>query len=691
MTGPSGKGRDLGAHEVDDGAALDAAGKGDTMATRLPGDDGPSATTPPTSERRSAASRGAPLRAVRPSDEHDDRPTIRIEADALPRMVRGAVAALAARDSNIYQRAGALVSIVREPSRSDGSEYEADERRGATIAVRPGTPTIVEVGSAALRVRLAQVARWEKFDGRRGAASDDGKRAGAWVPATVDSDTAAAVADPTTLGSWPGIKPIDSIAEAPFMRADGTIVQSPGYDAPSAVVYVPSVEFPRVPDAPTRDDAARALAELRDVFREFPFRDGADCDVPIAAVLTLLARPAILGSVPMFLLDATTRASGKSLLADCVATIATGRSAPRMTWASDEEEQQKVLASYALLGAPLVCFDNVTAPICGAALDKVLTATDRVDLRVLGRSQLLSLPWRAVVLATGNNIVVKGDTERRVLAARLEPTCENPEEREGFAHPDLLAWVRAERPRLVAAALTILRAYAAAGRPSMGLRQWGSFEAWTALVPAALVYAGAANVLEARPTMRGEGDPEKAALMTILDALPRLCSDPMGITVRSIVALLYSMDRMRGEAPPDGFDDLRDALETLAPARSGQGVDSTRLGFALRRMRGRWVGGRQLESLDGRAGTVRWRVVVDRPARSERAPVAAPPAPPAVEPAAVEPAAVEPVAADLVRLIPALDAADLATLTAQHNDPAVRAAARDALAARLAAERGGPS
>ena len=50
MTGPSGEGRDLGAHEVDDGAELDSAGEGD-MATRLPGDDGPSTTPPESAER----------------------------------------------------------------------------------------------------------------------------------------------------------------------------------------------------------------------------------------------------------------------------------------------------------------------------------------------------------------------------------------------------------------------------------------------------------------------------------------------------------------------------------------------------------------------------------------------------------------------------------------------------------------
>ena len=59
------------------------------------------------------------------------------------------------------------------------------------------------------------------------------------------------------------------------------------------------------------------------------------------------------------------------------------------------------------------------------------------------------------------------------------------------SHPDLLAWVRRERGRLLVAALTILYAFCRAGRPvPSGLKPWGSFEGWSGLVRAALVWAG---------------------------------------------------------------------------------------------------------------------------------------------------------------------------------------------------------
>ncbi len=49
-----------------------------------------------------------------------------------------------------------------------------------------------------------------------------------------------------------------------------------------------------------------------------------------------------------------------------------------------------------------------------------------VELRILGATKIVTLPWRALIMATGNNISFYGDTSRRVLMARLEPTEEKP-------------------------------------------------------------------------------------------------------------------------------------------------------------------------------------------------------------------------------------------------------------------------
>jgi len=79
-------------------------------------------------------------------------------------------------------------------------------------------------------------------------------------------------------------------------------------------------------------------------------------------------------------------------------------------------------------------------------------------------------------------MVLSADGVRRCLHIRLEPQVEKPEERTGFKIDNLVRHVRKHHSDLVCDALTILRAYHVAGRPSFGLKPWGSFEEWSDLV-----------------------------------------------------------------------------------------------------------------------------------------------------------------------------------------------------------------
>ena len=64
------------------------------------------------------------------------------------------------------------------------------------------------------------------------------------------------------------------------------------------------------------------------------------------------------------------------------------------------------------------------------------------------------------------------------MLSDLAPSVERPEDRGGYRHPELCAYLLAKRPTLVAAALTIVRAHVAAGRPSHGLPILGGFGEW---------------------------------------------------------------------------------------------------------------------------------------------------------------------------------------------------------------------
>jgi hypothetical protein len=448
-----------------------------------------------------------------------------------------------------------------------------------------------------MKERLSAAAYFEAFD----------RRSDAFVRRQPSKDIVAAV---LARGEWPGIRPITGIVETPSMPPNGTIIESPGYDPQTGFVFEPSIPYPPIPTNPTRNDACNALRELATAFADFPVTSDAGRYVPIAGILTLVGRPAIAGAVPGFFFDASTRGSGKGLQARCVSVIAQGRECAVTTWPGDRDEAEKILGAYALRGANVVLFDNVVGRFGGGALDKVLTCSNRVSLRVLGKSEQPELPWRAVVMATGKNAELGADTARRVLIQRLEPTCERPEDRNPnqYAIPRLELWCTTNHTRLVVAALTVLRAYVLAGRPPQGLPSWGSFEPWCELVANAIAWAGGPNVLEARATVAGDEDEATTALRALLKQWVSFARD--GVTVKQAIDALYTADWMRGATPPDGWDELREAIETLSPPpRPGMRPQASKLSYSLRGAKGRVLDGLFFESRPTRPGAKAWFAV----------------------------------------------------------------------------------
>ncbi len=131
-----------------------------------------------------------------------------------------------------------------------------------------------------------------------------------------------------------GFPPLEAIAEAPFIRPDGTVVLAPGYDAATRTYYAPvgSMADFFVPDRPTADiDGARALIE--DAIGGFPFVDDASRVNTLALFITPEIRHAIVGNIPMGLVDAPQADSGKSLLVSVVSLVRLGEKQGAAVWA----------------------------------------------------------------------------------------------------------------------------------------------------------------------------------------------------------------------------------------------------------------------------------------------------------------------------------------------------------------------
>jgi hypothetical protein len=497
------------------------------------------------------------------------------------RVVREAITALGAA-RNAYSRGGMLSRIVRDAT------YRPIVRDEGATTIRTHT-------AATLDQELSTIARFER-PGEKGPerCAPPGKV----VRALLDA------------GAWPGVRPLVGVASGPILRPDGSVADAPGYDEPTGYfLAVDPTERVSIPESPTRADAIRERDEILAVVSDFPFLSEADRSAWLALLLTLLARSAIDGPCPLWSITANVRGAGKSRLVDIVALITAGHVASRATQPSDDAEAGKVVTSIVLAGDDLVLLDNVERPLGGSKLDALLTGARWKD-RVLGGNAMIDLPVRVVLVATGNNIALRGDTHRRVLPVRLDSPHEQPELRTDFKVENILEHVRQKRRRLAASALTILRAWHVAGRPrASDVTMWGSYEAWTALVPQVLRFVDLPDPKQTRANLEGE-DPHYRAFAVVLAnwrSLETACGRMRGLTIHEALDHLYPHGQ---PAPERAFDNLRAALENLAPGRGPVRVDPRNLGHMFRRWSRRVLSSSRLVQCgtDEHVGVARWTV-----------------------------------------------------------------------------------
>jgi hypothetical protein len=194
---------------------------------------------------------------------------------------------------------------------------------------------------------------------------------------------------------------------------------------------------------------------------------------------------------------------------------------------------------------------------------------------------------------TGNNVAVAADTTRRIIHIRLDVLDERPEERQGFKHPDLVGWIRSERPRLLTQGLTILVAYCNAGRPTHSLTPFGSFEGWSNLVREAVVWVGLPDPCRTRTRLVESSDTTVDSLGQLIQAWRQYDSVNAGVVVSDMLARLY-----RREFTPndDASITMRAALENLVGCPPGKAPAPRQVGNKLRHFRRRVVGGLYLDS-----------------------------------------------------------------------------------------------
>jgi len=418
----------------------------------------------------------------------------------------------------------------------------------------------------------------------------------------------AVIHDLLSVGNWP-LPILAGITEVPTLRPDGSILDTPGYDKTTQLVYVPDekLKMDPIPAVPTREDIEAAKEVILEVLGDFPYEDEADYANAVGALLTAVIRPAIDGHVPFLLIDATRAGTGKSRLADIMAYAATGQMGAFKGAPDNNAEWGKVITTTLMEGGQINIFDNLRARLDSSALDRLITSTLWSD-RVLGTNENVKLPNRGVWLATGNDIIIGGDLPRRVYRIRLDAGTATPwtrtgpvsieydeEEDEGprevvdHEFINLDEWLPENRGRLVGAVLTIARAWFVAGKPlDKKLPMFGSFEQWAPMIGGMLKNAGVKGFLANLTKDQMESDYENRRWAHFVQVLHDTYGDSTFSTWQ-IAMLVLSHDR---DVNHDGiFTNQCELCDALPEAISFRGKTEqdfkAKLGLALARKKGR--------------------------------------------------------------------------------------------------------
>jgi hypothetical protein len=497
-------------------------------------------------------------------------PQIKVIAGELPRVVNEAEEALMLLGREMYQRGGMLVRPVLTKSLKASADRETESWQLVPVT----SPYLVEV--------LCCAAQFLRYDRRTKKF------------ASIDAPVKVAETYLNRQGRWK-LPPLAGVVNTPFLRLDGSICETAGYDAESYLLFKPEDQvFPPVAQYPSKSDAAAALMELRALIRTFPFVTDADRGVWLAGMLTALDRRS-MATAPLIAFTAPAAGTGKSLLVDLICILMTGRLMPVLSQGKDETEFEKRLGASLLASDTCISIDNCEAPLSGAFLCQALTQGE-LDIRLLGYSRNIRTAMNASIFATGNNLVIAGDLTRRCLLSSLDAGVERPELRE--FRVDVLEEAHGRRGELVVAGLTILRAWhvARGGGERGNVTPYGGFADWSRRVREPLIWLGEADPCDTVTKVR-ENDPARDGLGAVLAEWEGVLRADASYTVRHVIERAINV--------PTFYT----ALMNVAPSKTGGTVSNERLGWWLKRIEGKIVNGRKLVQSGMDHGNRLWRLI----------------------------------------------------------------------------------
>ena len=409
--------------------------------------------------------------------------------------------------------------------------------------------------------------------------------------------------------------PLAGFVTTPSFTANGTLLTQPGYDWESQLVYQPdnTLNIPQVSDAPTEEEvfeAKRLLVQeiladfmLDGMTRHEAIRAILCCDevdgelVPIegakpqtassaahAIVMAIFpfVRDMIDGNAPGIAIDKQKAGAGAGKLEASLSAIYAGRGTAAMTLPTTPEEMTKVLMPTLRSGSPNIFFDNISGAVYSGELASAMTAPT-YQARVLGKSETVEVAVRCQWVIAGIKLSLSDELIRRFALIYIDPKTATPENRTGFRHPEIEAWVRDNRGDLIWACLTLVQNWIANGRQP-GKKDKASYSQWARTMGGILDAAGIKGFLENEKDMKARSSVSDDPVRQLIERLADFDDGALFVTgsvskrhpagTTSVKAILegFHEDEESGDQslrlPGWGYDSMGDYV---SPEKLGRG------------------------------------------------------------------------------------------------------------------------
>lgn len=356
-------------------------------------------------------------------------------------------------DGGLYLKSGVVVSVAGGCTADvDASSMQSSfERKARLVVARQTTARRKKVGGEG-----------EQIDG------DEPKAKIVTLPTNATQGQAEAILSAEAFQSR--LPPLTIISRCPVLVDDGAggLKAVCDYDRVGGVL----VAGGRADEVPFDE----AVALLLDCLSEFEFQSPSDRSRAIAALVTpALVQGGLLGGrAPIDLSEADQSQAGKSFRAKLVAAVYADAPHVVTQRKGGTGGIEESFSSALMNGASFISIENVRGKIDSQMIESALTE-DRCDARVPYRRPQQVDMRRVCVMLTSNKAELTRDLSNRTSPVRIR-------KRDGYRFRsfdglDLLGHVRKQQGRYLGAVFAVVRAWAAAGRPSTGETRH-DFRAW---------------------------------------------------------------------------------------------------------------------------------------------------------------------------------------------------------------------